>query len=468
MRSPTSQVAYVPLAEDAARSTIRKLDRRFLLLLAGVTFLSYIDRSNIGYAANDLCHDLKLTHEDYGKGVSLFYVGYLLSQVAGNVMLQRFGAPAWISFILFAWGSVAAALGFIQNTMQFYVLRFVLGIAEGGTFPAMWYIIPVFYPPEHVTNAYSVIIGTISFSMPLSSPLSAGLLSLGPYVNVKGWRLLFVVEGIMPMLYAVLVYFFLPASPQTAPFLETAEKEWIAESQEGHQNECDVSFWEAVKRVVSNGTWRVCAFSFLIVSGVNNTLMFWATLIIQNMLYEDDEDTKTCGSKHSSATLAIIMTAIPFLVSGFLSLWIRRLNVRNRPRVASAVYAVGGVMLISLIGIQRTGFFLRFLVLTGAISAVRVCGCYVLALATMSCEASARSVAASMLSSAATIGGIVIPMIYGRVTDALGSNVAVPMVGGAYLVAALLIARVEDPLLKNKAGKPDEDLSDLQAPSSST
>ena len=461
-----SRKAYIALGEDVATSTIRKLDRRFLLLLAGVTFLSYVDRSNIGYAANDLCQELKLTHEDYGKGVSLFYAGYLLSQVSGNILLKRFGAPAWISFILFAWGNVAVALGFIQNTAQFYALRFVLGIAEGGTFPAMWYIIPMFYPPEHVANAYSVIIASVSLSMPLSSPLSAGLMSLGPYVNVKGWRLLFVVEGIMPMLYAALVYFCLPASPQTASFLETKEKEWVAQSQGGHQNEHDLSFWEATKRVVSNATWRLCAFSCLIISGVGSVLMFWATLIIQDMLYEDDEDTETCGSKHSNATLAIIMTAIPFLVSGFLCLWTRRLDVRNRPRFASVVYATGGVLMISWIGTRHIAVVVRFLLLTGAITAGHVSGCYVLALAMMSCEASARSVASSILNSAATIGGIVIPMIYGRVTDVLGSDISISLFGGFFLVAALIIMRAKDPLLKKNVDREDEDSSCLQTPSS--
>ena len=298
-----SQSSQAPLVEDVAAPTIRKLDRRFLLLCAGVIFLSYVDRSSVVYAANDLCQDLKLTHEEYGNGVSLFYVGYLLSEMAGNVMLNRFGAPAWISFILFAWGCVGATTGFIQNATQFYVLRFAVGIAHGGSFPAIWYIIPMFYPPDYVTDAYSVIFAAISFSMPLSSPLFAGLLSLGPSVNAKGWRLLFVVGGIIPMLYAVLVYLFLPASPEKAPFLTAEEIEWIIESRGGHQNECDVSFWEAMKRVVANATWRVCTACCVIAFGMSSVLMFWATLLIQDMLYGDG-DGDGDGPRHAAPNTA--------------------------------------------------------------------------------------------------------------------------------------------------------------------
>ena len=459
----------IPLVEDVARSTIRKLDRRFLLLCAGVIFLSYVDRSGVVYAANDVCQDLNLTNEEYGNGVSLFYVGYLLSQLSGNIVLKRFGAPTWISFIVFAWGFIGAAHGFIQNVAQFYILRFAVGIAHGGSIPAVWYIIPMFYPQEHVTNAYSVILAAMSFSMPLSSPLFAGLLSLGPCVNVKGWRLLFVVGGIISMLYATLVYFCLPASPQTASFLETEEKEWIAESQGGRRNECDLSFWEATKRVVSNTTWRLCTAAALIAFGICNILMFWATLIVQDMLYgEDDEDDDTCGSKHGSAALSIVITAIPFLVCGMLCLWTRRLDVRNRPRAIAMIYVAGGVLMVSWIGTSHVIFVVRLLLLTGGISAAYVSFCYVVALAITSCEVSEHSVAASLYNSIATIGAIVLPMAFGNLMDLVGSGMSISLFGAGYLVAALLIMRAEDPLLRKNVDRPDEDCSQLQASSSSS
>ena len=388
-------------------------------------------------------------------------------------MLQRFGAQAWISFILFAWGFIGAAHGFIQQTAHFYTLRFLSGVAQGGVFPAVWYIIPMFYPPEHVTNAYSVIFAAMSFSMPLSSPLFAGLLSLGPCVNVKGWRLLFVVGGIIPMVFAVLVYICLPASPQTAPFLKTEEKEWIAESQGGRRNECDLSYWEAMKRVFSNQTWNLCTTVALIVFGICNVLMFWATLLIQDMLYgeddEDDKDDDTCGSKHGNAALAIVMTAIPFLFCGVLCLWTRRLVVHNRPRVAAAIFAAGGGMMISWIGAQHIAAAVRFLLLTGSITAGYVGLFYVTAVAIMSCASSVHSVATSLYNAIATIGAIALPIVFGKLIDLLGSGTAISFFGGFFLIATLLVIRVEDPLLKEGADRLQEEPPHTQAsPSSSS
>ena len=450
-----SQVAYIPLAEDVARSTIRKLDRRFLVFLTGVTFLSYVDRSNVGYAANDLCQKLNLTHEDYGKGVSLFYVGYLLSQVAGNVMLKRFGAPAWISFLLFSWGCVAAALGFIQSATHFYILRFFLGFAEGGTFPAIWYIIPLFYPPDHVTDACSIIISAVSFSMPLSSPLSAGLLSLGPYVHVDGWRLLFVVEGIMPMLYAVVLYLFLPATPETALFLEAEEKEWIAVNQGKHDSEDSLPFWEELKRVVSNGSWWMFSLCALVTFGINSVLMFWATLIIQDILYgeDDDEDSETCGSKHANAALAILLTAIPFLVSGISCLLIRRFVIRNRTRAAAIICTVGGLFTISWIWAQYTAAVLRFLLLTCAVTAGHLVFPFIIGLVMASCETSVHSVAASLYNAVATIGAILFPVFFGKAMDSLGSGISISVFGVFFLISALIMMIMKDPLLKRGRDK---------------
>ena len=469
MQSPTTlQVAHVPPEVDVARSTIRKLDRRFLLLLAGVTFLSYVDRSGVVYAANDLCTDLKLTHGEYGNGVSLFYVGYLLSELAGNVMLQRFGAPAWISFIVFAWGFIGAAHGFIQNAAHFYVLRFASGVAHGGVFPAVWYIIPMFYPSKHVTNAYSVIFAAISFAMPIVSPISAGLLRLGPCVNVKGWRLVVFLGGIMTMMYTVVIYLFLPATPETASFLVAEEKEWIAVNQGKQDKNNNLSFWEEMRKVVSNGTWWLSTACCLISFGIDSILIFWTTLIIHGMLYGDgDGDTETCGSKHGSAALAVVMTAIPYLVCGVFCLWTRRLVVRNRPRVAAIVYTVGGVLMISWIGTSHIVLVVRLFLLTGAITVGYVSFCYMVALAITSCDASIQGVAASANTSVATIGAIAFPIIFGKLTDVLGSSIAVSVVGGSYLVAALLIARVEDPLMKKNVDRPNEDSAHTQASSSS-
>ena len=435
-----------------ASRVIRKLDRHFLLLLVGVVFVSYLDRGNIGYVANDLCKELNLNHEEYGRGVSLFFFGYLITQVVGNVMLTRFGAPVWISFIVFAWGCIAAAMGFLQNKMHFYVLRTLLGIAEGGTFPAIYYTIAVFYPPVHATNAYSVIISSVALSMPVSAPISAGLMVIGTCLGVEGWRLLFIVEGLIPIVYSVILFTFMPASPESATFLEADEKEWIA-AKHCQENASALSFWQEVKTAVACRTWRFCTVCVLMTSGIGSILMFWATLIIHDMLYPDeddeDEDSATCGTEKGNSALAVLLTAIPFLIAGIVSLLPRYYTVQNRPRFSAFVSCFGGVMLICWVVAAHTVFIARFLFLTCALAALHLAAVYFIGLAMTSCKASIRSTAASLFVMTGSVGAAVFPLLFGWLMDVFGSEVAFVLPTSAYFVAALLALCVKDPLIED-------------------
>ena len=309
---------------DLASQTVRKLDRRFLVLLVVVVLIAYADRSNIGFAAQDLCTELHLTNEEYGRGVSLFYVGYLPTQVIGNTMLRRFDAPVWFAFIVFSWGCVALSMGFVQTATHFYILRTLLGVAEGGTFPAVWYTICLFYPVDRVTKAYGAIASAVFFSIPISSPISAGLLSLGTYVGVERWRLLFFVGGLVPILFSPVLYSLLPDSPETASFLEAEEKRWIILEHDLQPDASGVSFWQEAKAVFANGTWRMCTFCSSIDFAIFNSVVFWATLLVIDMMYGEDEDEgedeESCGSDNGNEVIAVLVTAIPYLIAGMACL----------------------------------------------------------------------------------------------------------------------------------------------------
>ena len=254
----------------------------------------------------------------------------------------------------------------------------------------------------------------------------------------------------MPMMYAAVVYVFLPAAPETASFLKDEEKEWIAVNQGKHESEGDLLFWEEMKRVVSNGSWWMFTLCSLITFGVNTVLMFWATLITQDILYgeDDDDDSKTCGSKHANAVLAILLTAIPFLISGILCLLMRRIVVRDRTRVAAIISTVGGLLTISWIGAQYTSVIFRFLLLICAVTAGYLVFPFIIGLVMSSCEISIHSVAASMYNAVSTIGPILFPMIFGKAMDSLGSRITISLFGGLTLITALIMMIMKDPLLK--------------------
>jgi len=108
-----------------------------LIPFMGLLYLAnYIDRVNAGFAALTMNTDLSFSPSVFGFGAGVFFVGYLLFQVPANIVLGRIGARRWIFAILLTWGAISAATAFVQGPSGFYTLRFLLGVAEAGFFPA--------------------------------------------------------------------------------------------------------------------------------------------------------------------------------------------------------------------------------------------------------------------------------------------------------------------------------------------
>eukprot|EP00210_Caulerpa_lentillifera_P003336 g3183.t1 len=265
--------------EDTSLSpqlVIGKLNRRILGFCVGIVLLSYMDRSNLGLAANDVCKDLKLNHKQYGTGVSLFYIGYATTPVLSNILLKHFGAPSWLATILFVWGIVAGTFAFMNKPWQFYVLRLLLGLAEGGTYPGIWYYATMFYPDRYLIQPFSLTIVATYLSFPVSAPIAAGLLQLDGVFNVDGWRHLFFIEGLIPVLYSLVVYVVLPRSIENASFLNSSEKAWLI-SQKGSKQEQknnEVSFWQEFKVILRTKVYWIWSLANSISMAVFHTLCF--------------------------------------------------------------------------------------------------------------------------------------------------------------------------------------------------
>src|SRR5262245_35752982 len=118
-------------------ATIRKLQWRLIPYLFLLYVISFIDRVNIGFAALTMNKDLGITSEQFGLVAGVFFFGYVLSGVPSNLMLHKLGARVWIALILVVWGVLALLTGLVHSVQELYVLRFLLGVAEGGYFPGV-------------------------------------------------------------------------------------------------------------------------------------------------------------------------------------------------------------------------------------------------------------------------------------------------------------------------------------------
>ena len=148
MNTPQSLPDPAVLARAAA-----KVKRHVLPLFVVMFIVNYIDRVNIGFVRSHLETDLGIGAAAYGLGAGLFFIGYAIFEVPSNLLLQRYGARAWLTRIMFTWGAAAMAMAFVRGETSFYVLRFILGAAEAGFFPGIIYYFTQWLPsPEDLRN----------------------------------------------------------------------------------------------------------------------------------------------------------------------------------------------------------------------------------------------------------------------------------------------------------------------------
>ncbi|MBP1124644.1 MULTISPECIES: MFS transporter [Pseudomonas] len=201
-----------------------KVKRHVLPLFVVMFIVNYIDRVNIGFVRSHLETDLGIGAAAYGLGAGLFFIGYALFEVPSNLLLQRYGARAWLTRIMFTWGAAAMAMAFVQGETSFYVLRFVLGAAEAGFFPGIIYYFTQWLPASERGKAMAIFLSGSAIASVISGPVSGALLSVSG-LSLHGWQWMFLIEGFASIVLCGFVWFWLQSHPHQATWLSDEEKQ---------------------------------------------------------------------------------------------------------------------------------------------------------------------------------------------------------------------------------------------------
>ncbi|MEJ5152195.1 MFS transporter [Comamonas sp. MYb396] len=222
---------------------LAKISWRLLPFLLLMYIMAFLDRANVGFAKVAFQADTGISDAAFAFGAGVFFVGYALLEVPSNLIMHRIGARIWMCRIMVTWGLVSAAMMFAHNETTFYVLRFLLGVAEAGFFPGVILYLTYWFPAAHRAQA----MGFFYFGAPLAfifgSPLSGLLLELDGMGGWHGWQWLFAVEGLMAVAVGIWSYFYLTNRPADAQWLTADERRQvqdIIDSEErakgGHQH----------------------------------------------------------------------------------------------------------------------------------------------------------------------------------------------------------------------------------------
>jgi MFS transporter, ACS family, tartrate transporter len=267
---------------DLERKTLRVVGGRLLPFLFLLYIVSFLDRVNVGFAALQMNHDLGFGPAVYGFGAGIFFIGYALFEIPSNLILARTGARVWIARIMITWGFVAAGMMFVRGPTSFYLMRFLLGVAEAGFFPGIIYYLSLWFPASVRARMVSRFVIAIPVSAIIGGPLSGALLGLSGRLGLAGWQWLFLLEGLPAILLGIVVFLFLPDGPDDARWLAPEQRAWLAARMAAESDECLARHNHSVGQALLNPiVWQMGLLAFLSISFGQYALGLWMPQIIR-------------------------------------------------------------------------------------------------------------------------------------------------------------------------------------------
>src|SRR4030081_94364 len=197
---------------DVGERARRRIAWRLLPFLFILYFIAYLDRVNVGFAGLEMSHNLGFTDRVFGLGAGIFFAGYFLFEIPGALIVERWSARKWIARIMISWGVMTVFMAFIHTSRQFYVVRFLVGAAEAGFLPGVIVYLTHWFRYQDRAKAVAFFYAANPLSYVIGSPLAGLLLGLS-WMGMRGWRWLFIIEGIPAIVVGTITIWYLTDPP---------------------------------------------------------------------------------------------------------------------------------------------------------------------------------------------------------------------------------------------------------------
>ena len=391
---------------DLETRTIRRVTVRLVPFLILCYFIAYLDRVNVGFAALTMNRDLGISATAYGFGAGIFFLSYFVFEVPSNLLLERFGARKWIARIMVSWGLLSGATAFVQGEYTFYLVRFLLGIAEAGFFPGIIFYLTLWFPATYRARIIGYFMAAIPLSSVLGAPVSGMLLGMDGVMGMKGWQWLFIIEAAPAVLLSVAVFYYLTDRPADATWLPAEERTWLANRLELEKQQKEKAEHFTVMQALTNP--RVLGLSLVYFGAVacNYGIGFFLPQIVKGF--------------GLSNTQTGFVTAIPYVVGVVAIIYWGRRSDRMQERKGHVAVALG----LAAVGILISTFLpdptMKMLALS--VGAFGVFGClpvfWTLPTAFLSGAAAAGGIA--IINSIGNLSGFVGPYLVGYIKERTG------------------------------------------------
>ncbi|MET0450698.1 MAG: MFS transporter [Mycobacterium sp.] len=226
-------------ADELHKRATRKAVLRLLPVMCAVYFMAYIDRTNVALAKTHLQADVGISAAAFGLGAGIFFISYAFLEIPSNLIMYKVGPRKWITRIAITWGTLSALMMFVQGDVSFYVMRFLLGAAEAGLYPALMYMVTVWFAQHYRATVVGFIYLAPTIALVVGGPLGGALMELDSALGLHGWQWMFLIEGIVTVLVGVLVWFKLPQVPNDARWLSADEASILTDRAVGAHHETE-------------------------------------------------------------------------------------------------------------------------------------------------------------------------------------------------------------------------------------
>lgn len=268
---------------DMRAAVIARLIWRLVPFLFLLYIVNYLDRINVGFAALQMQGQLHFSDTVYGLGAGMFFAGYLIFQVPSNLVLKRAGARRWLSSLMIAWGIVSASMVFVTTPRSFYVLRFLLGLAESGFFPGIILYLGYWIPAAARARTIALFLTANPISGVIGGPLSGAILGLQNRHGLAGWQWLFLLEGSPAVLLGTFAMWYLTDKPEGAHWLSDDQRSWLLNTlRQEHTSLAEVRRTNAWSILSDLRVWLLVLVYFGMAFS-NYAATFWMPTVIRSL-----------------------------------------------------------------------------------------------------------------------------------------------------------------------------------------
>jgi ACS family tartrate transporter-like MFS transporter len=416
-------IASAPPAAQVAQRARHRIARRLLPFLFLLYVIAFLDRMNIGAAALQMPRDLGFSEGVVGMGAGIFFLGYFLLEIPGALIVERWSARRWIARIMISWGVVTVLMAFIHTARQFYVVRLLVGAAEAGFLPGVIVYLTHWFRYEDRAKAVAFFYAANPLSYVFGSPLAGLLLGLS-WLGMRGWRWLFIIEGIPAVLFGFITIWYLTDWPQQAKWLPEEEKSWIA-NELTHEREAkkrSYGIWEALRQrdVILLTLCYFCAMTG------SYGIAFWLPTILKRL----------SGQSDLRVTLLSALPYVAAFITQQVNGWHSDRTRERRWHAAVPVFVCG--LALALAVLYRANLLVSIGMFIAAGGAFYGFQPVFWAVPTRFLSESAAAASIGLINSVGNLGGFAGPMVMGYLASRTRSFSA----GLLYLVASLVASGI--------------------------